>query len=271
MSKPGNKWDLIKEFLWKYKVVIFIAVIVLIPILLNWLIQWQSFFEFVGKDTDWLMFWVTYISAIASFAMVFITWRTLQQNKEQLNELKRQWEEENRPRLEFYFVQDEIGHKGSRIEILNMGKQTAKDIRLYIDSKVIDLAPNDTIKDFLRNIGTDLPLPLLPNDSIIINLCEEKLDERYRTIYTIGQQTVDGSMYKAFYTNIQSMDKISITGEYNSKYKINSQISAKTRRGCHQNISDTINKAQTAIVLKLNDIAYREKTIKIKQGTNETK
>ena len=73
MSEQKNKWDLIKGFLWKYWVVIFIAAIVLIPILLNWLIQWPSFFEFVGKDTDWLMFWVTYISAIASFAMVFIS------------------------------------------------------------------------------------------------------------------------------------------------------------------------------------------------------
>lgn len=99
MSKQKNKCDLIKEFLWKYKVTIFIATIVLIPILLNWLIQWQSFFEFVGEDTDWLGFWVTYISAIASFAMVFITWRTLQQNKEQLNELKRQWNEQNKPFL----------------------------------------------------------------------------------------------------------------------------------------------------------------------------
>ena len=99
MNEQKNKWNLIKEFLWKHWMVIFIAAIVLIPILLNWLIQWQSFFEFVGEDTDWLMFWVTYISAIASFAMVFITWRTLQQNKEQLNELKRQWEEQNKPKL----------------------------------------------------------------------------------------------------------------------------------------------------------------------------
>lgn len=270
MSEQKNKWGMIKEFLWKYWVVIFIAAIVLIPILLNWVIQWQSFFEFVGKDTDWLMFWVTYISAIASFAMVFITWRTLQQNKEQLNELKRQWEEENRPRLEFYFVQDEIGHKGSRIEILNMGKQTAKDIRLYIDSKVIDLASNDTIKDFLRNIGTDLPLPLLPNDSIIINLCEEKFDERYRTIYTIGQQTVDCSMYIAFYTNIQSMDKISITGEYNSKYLISDNISPKNKRRRHKDIAVSIGEVRDAISLGV--FHMKESGIKvIESNTNEVK
>lgn len=99
MNEQKNKWNLIQEFLWKHWVVIFIATVVLIPILLNWVIRWRSFFKFVGKDTDWLGFWVTYISAIASFAMVFITWRTLQQNKEQLEEIKRQWNEQNKPIL----------------------------------------------------------------------------------------------------------------------------------------------------------------------------
>lgn len=99
MNEQKNKWDLIKVFLWKHWVAIFIAAVVLIPILLNWVIRWRSFFKFVGKDTDWLGFWVTYISAIASFAMVFITWFTLKQNREQITELKKQWKEQNTPKV----------------------------------------------------------------------------------------------------------------------------------------------------------------------------
>lgn len=269
MNEPKNTWDLIKGFLWKYWVVIFIAAIVLIPILLNWVIQWQSFFEFVGKDTDWLMFWVTYISAIASFAMVFITWRTLQQNKEQLNELKRQWEEENRPRLEIYFVEDNFMAWGQRLEILNIGKQPAYDITFHIDAQIIDKAPNAKIKKYLQEVGSTHPFSLLSQESAIINLCTERNDNR--TIFKIGHETVDRDVYCEFNSAINSMHFIQITGEYNSKYKINSQISTKIRRACHQNISDAINKAQTSIVIKLDDIANREKVITIKQETNETK
>lgn len=133
MSEQKNKWGMIKEFLWKHWVVIFIAAIVLIPILLNWLIQWQSFFEFVGKDTDWLMFWVTYISAIASFAMVFITWRTLQQNKEQLNELKRQWEEQNKPKL---FCSLEKSNEDMLLILENISNSAATNVSIAIDTNI---------------------------------------------------------------------------------------------------------------------------------------
>lgn len=148
--EPTKKKELIKIHLNKCRVLIFIIVIILIPIILNWTIKMPAFFEFVGLDTDWLNFWVTYISAVASFAMVFITWhalkqndrllqqnddllqqnkRQLQQNKAQLKEMKQQWDKENKPRLEMYFVKDEIPVKGQRIEIVNIGKNTAKDIK----------------------------------------------------------------------------------------------------------------------------------------------
>lgn len=135
---------MIKEFLWKYWVVIFIAAIVLIPILLNWLIQRQSFFEFVGKDTDWLMFWVTYISAIASFAMVFITWRTLQQNKEQFKEMKKQWNAEKNPNL---MLSLGIHQKCLFLKISNIGFSPAYNINLSINDSFYQALPNGVARD----------------------------------------------------------------------------------------------------------------------------
>lgn len=88
-----------ENFFKKYWWIVFSAVIILIPIALNWFIRMPAHFKFVGNDTDWLMFWVSYISAIASFAMVFITWFTLKQNREQITELKKQWKEQNTPKV----------------------------------------------------------------------------------------------------------------------------------------------------------------------------
>ncbi len=170
MNEPKNTWDLIKGFLWKYWVVIFIAAIVLIPILLNWVIRWQSFFEFVGKDTDWLMFWVTYISAIASFAMVFITWRTLKQNEEQLNEIKRQWEEQNRPILSFKII---YINSVFYLKVENTGKGNLVNARLILGERALSILQTEGIDISCREEETilDNALNLGANDSQSYSLC----------------------------------------------------------------------------------------------------
>lgn len=89
-------------------ILLFLLIAILFPLVLNWVMQKPAIFKYVGDSADWLGFWAAYISAIASFAMVIITWMTLSQNKAQLNEMKRQWEEEHRPRLEIYFCQNTI-------------------------------------------------------------------------------------------------------------------------------------------------------------------
>lgn len=259
--EPTKKKELIKIHLNKCRVLIFIIVIILIPIILNWTIKMPAFFEFVGLDTDWLNFWVTYISAVASFAMVFITWhalkqndrllqqndkllqqneRQLQQNKTQLNEMIRQWDEENKPRLEMYFVKDEIPVKGQRIEIVNIGKNTAKDIKFCIDENIIEKAPNNDTKEALKNIGQSFSLSLLPNDSVIISLCEDNMNEQYKHNYKIGLESVNKEEYLAFYNSIESMKSISIKVNYNSKYENNITISPNIKKIRHKDIADAL-------------------------------
>ena len=104
------------ELLWRCKIIrivcwglIITALIVGIPCLINYLILQPQQFNIVGDGTTWLSFWVTYIGAIASFAMVLITWWTLKQNKTALKqnddllkqnnnqqiEIRRQYERKN--------------------------------------------------------------------------------------------------------------------------------------------------------------------------------
>lgn len=169
MNKQKNKWDLIQEFLWKHWIAIFIAAVVLIPILLNWIIQWRSFFKFVGKDTDWLGFWVTYISAIASFAMVFITLRTLQQNKEQLEEIKRQWNELNKPILSFkiIFLKNKF-----YLKVENTGKSSIVNAKLILGERALLILQKEGIDiSFRKEDKLDDSLKLGANDSQSYPLC----------------------------------------------------------------------------------------------------
>jgi hypothetical protein len=69
---------------------LFIGLLLIIPIILNFVLQIPSHFPIIGDSQTWLSFWASYIGAIASFAMIAVTFLTLKQNQAQLNEIKRQ-------------------------------------------------------------------------------------------------------------------------------------------------------------------------------------
>lgn len=88
MSKGKNSWSFIKEFLKAYWGAILIVIIA--PVLINYLILKPAFFNFVGKDTDWLGFWGTYIGAVLSSVIAFyVLYKQLEQNHNE-NENNRQ-------------------------------------------------------------------------------------------------------------------------------------------------------------------------------------
>lgn len=225
MNEQKNKWNLIKEFLWKHWMVIFIAAIVLIPILLNWLIQWQSFFEFVGEDTDWLMFWVTYISAIASFAMVFITWRTLQQNKKQLNELKRQWEEQNKPKL---FCSLERSKEDMLLILENISNSAATNVSIAMDTNIEKRNGYfNKVVDLLNKSYLTIP----PLQKKIINLyIPAYVDGNYDGEYIEVAISMDGKLqgtYKMWLSEINLIRSIDYSPTSAALESLNSTIKTK--------------------------------------------
>lgn len=55
-----------------------------LPFALNEVMKWESFRDFVGKDTDWLSFWGGYLGALVSAIVAFvILWITYNQNKQE--------------------------------------------------------------------------------------------------------------------------------------------------------------------------------------------
>ena len=138
-------------------IVITIISFMLFPVALNWLILRPAVVEVVGDGADWLGFWAAYIGAIASFAMVVLTWWTLKQskvqndaliaqneeilrnNKEQLDELKRQWAELNRPNICVNVV---VYSTAFYIQISNVGNSDAHNVCLSFNDEFIS---NSTI------------------------------------------------------------------------------------------------------------------------------
>ena len=129
----------------RYWYIILIVFILLFPLLLNYLVTRNSVFDYkvAGKPSDWIIFWVTYLSAIASLAMVMITWWTLKQNKiqnnlilqqntNQLKELKRQWKEANSTYLSCSFVKLK---SACAIRIINSSNITASNVEVELENK----------------------------------------------------------------------------------------------------------------------------------------
>ena len=153
-----------------FKLVSLILIAIAIPFVLNSLILLPSIWPIVGgqnADVIWLSFWATYLGAVASFAMVYWTWRTLKQNKEQLDEMKRQWDAEHTPVIDIipvYLVSESL----VVLEVRNISRSYAKNIQFRIDPQYIDQIPclsnrKNGLKNFYNTI-CEHPFSLLPNE-----------------------------------------------------------------------------------------------------------
>ena len=69
------KKSFLKKYWWAF------LVLIIAPVLINYLILKPAFFNFVGKDTDWLGFWGAYIGTILSSVIAFyVLYKQLEQN-----------------------------------------------------------------------------------------------------------------------------------------------------------------------------------------------
>lgn len=143
--------DLIKKY-W----VLFIIGIIFIAVILNFILIIPAFTPIVGDNRDWLLFFGSIIGAAASFAMVFFTAKTLKQNEEQLNELKRQWDEEHSPYLSAQLIAQSYHFN---LRIFNSSRVTADNISLKIRSFLDkeEILQFDELQSFLDNQFFTIP------------------------------------------------------------------------------------------------------------------
>lgn len=136
--------------------------------------------KMLGENSNALEFynfWADILSSIASFTMIFITARTLEQNKQQLNEMKRQWDEEHMP-----YVACELSPSDKtcclRLHITNYSNVIADNIKISItnnldysdilndDCALLNKNHHDAIFDYICGQN----FTLAPQGNIYINL-----------------------------------------------------------------------------------------------------
>lgn len=152
--------DYIRKYWW-----CFIIGFVTIPIILNAILLIPAFTPIVGDNTEWLSFFGSLIGSLASFVMIFFTAKTLEQNKQQLEELRRQWDEEHSPYLSCQLIPN-----GSyfRLRILNSANVVAKDVSIDIENCLDneDIYLFDNLQEFLSNQSFVIP----PSESIYFDI-----------------------------------------------------------------------------------------------------
>lgn len=117
----------------KYLILI-IAGLLLVPVALNFILQIPCNLPIIGEPQTWLSFWGSFIGALASFVMIVITIHTLRQNKMQLDEMKRQWEEAHRPHLTCRII---VYKKAFFLQISNPSQYDASNVSITFGDELI--------------------------------------------------------------------------------------------------------------------------------------
>lgn len=152
--------DIVKKYWW-WIIIAFIA----IPIILNTVLLIPAFTPIVGDNTIWLSFLGSLIGALASFAMIFFTAKTLEQNKLQLNELKRQWDEDHSPYLSCQLI---VSGNYFKLRVLNSASVVADNVSINIQNCLegTNIFRFGKLQDFLSSHSFVIP----PNESIYFDI-----------------------------------------------------------------------------------------------------
>lgn len=182
-----------------------IVILLFLPLLINLCYLCKTCYPILHAPSAWTTFWATYLAAIASFLMIYFTWKTLK-------EMQRQWNETNRARLNFAIV----AYNGLfLLKVTNCGTATAYNITIEFNKDFIDNHFSNRIKETIRELG-EKPF------------CIEAGTSRHYHIspiygsgpWKIGEESFSSEQINEWLDKHKS-DKIHITGCYCDIYEIN--------------------------------------------------
>ena len=173
------------------------AFCVLFPFILNWILLKESVVPVVGDGTTWLAFWPVYLSSIASFGMIFFTYRSLQQNKRQLEELRQQREEEERARIVFSVI---VYQHAFMLKISNIGKRNVFNAVLHFNEDFLNELMEEKFEEAYRQLSSPFFVEAGTSRYLFIGFCQDindawknkhviiKISGTYNDIYTINEE-----------------------------------------------------------------------------------
>ena len=141
--------------------------VVVVPLVLNWVLLCERHFDVVGEATDWLQFWPVYLSAIGTIAMTIATFCALKANQKQMASMI----ESEGAQLVFSLYSD---YEYVLLKVTNVGRSVARNIQLTIPNRLAIVERNAGIpfeNGLIRHFDSLTPIPLLlPNQSDYIPL-----------------------------------------------------------------------------------------------------
>lgn len=85
--------------------------------------------------TDWPMFWITVVYVFATIAISYFNYCSAKASREQLDEMRRQENENNRPIIAIEVIY--INHKVLGFRLTNEGKRVAYDVSVDLSEEFI--------------------------------------------------------------------------------------------------------------------------------------
>lgn len=116
----------------KYRIYVnlfFLALFLSFPMWAKFLTKNPLIFPPEDNPVEWLQFFATYVGAIGSIGMIYITARSIWLNKAELDEMKRQWKEEHKPEIIAYLT---IHESYFYLCIKNTSRVPIHDIRVNL-------------------------------------------------------------------------------------------------------------------------------------------
>lgn len=243
-------------------IIVLIVVVCVIPYTINCLILKQAQFDIVGNGTHWLSFWASYLAAIASFAMVLITWWTLREskkqnqdilaqnntiiklNQKQHNDTLQHWEDEIRPYIEVRIVKYFFPHQVC-LEFYNFGKTTAKDITFSFKQTFLNKIKNENVRIALSEMGS-CPFYLLGGSTKLIPVALEENVSGVK-VYMIGNHSVTEQVFGAALTDFMQVQTFEVQGNYGAKYTFDEVIPYANFDGERRTIEASLENITTAL------------------------
>lgn len=170
---------------------------ILFPFFLNWALLQNAIIPVVGDSTTWLSFWPVYLSAIASSGMIYFTYRSLQLNKRQLEELRKQREEEERARIVFSVI---VYQHAFMLKISNIGKRNVYNATIQFNEDFINELFKEQYEVGFKQLASPFFIEAGTSRFLFIGFCQDvndawknkhvviRMKGSYNDIYTIDEE-----------------------------------------------------------------------------------
>lgn len=180
-----------------WRLILLMVILLLFPILLNWILQQEAIVSVVGDETAWLSFWPVYLSAVASFGMIYFTYKSLQQNKKQLEQMRIQREEEERARIVFSVI---VYQQAFMLKMSNIGKRNVVNAEINFNEDFLNELKQENFKTAFKQLSSPFFIEAGKSRYLFLGFCEDvnkawknkdviiKMKGRYNDKYDIDEE-----------------------------------------------------------------------------------